>query len=90
MLYIYLTADVSPGWPMWPHYSFHLQAPGGSCLIRLDNAPHYPDVHTFPNHMHVGPSEAVQPLDDSSQRNIFELLHRMISQHRERAAGTNL
>jgi hypothetical protein len=81
-LHIHITADVSPGWPMWPHYSFHLQASDGTSITRLDNTPHYRDVPTFPDHQHIGPSEVVQPLDNNSLRNIIELVSSGISHDR--------
>jgi len=34
-------------------YSFHWVDAGGKLLCRWDNAPHWPDVETFPHHKHV-------------------------------------
>ncbi len=33
-------------------YRYHLQTSGGKLISRWDNAPHHPDVSTFPNHRH--------------------------------------
>ena len=33
-------------------YRYHLQTPDGQLVSRWDNAPHYPDVATFPDHRH--------------------------------------
>ena len=33
-------------------YRYHLQASGGKLISRWDNAPHHPDVSTFPDHRH--------------------------------------
>jgi len=35
-----------------PKYRYHLQASGGKLVSRWDNAPHHPDVSTFPDHRH--------------------------------------
>jgi hypothetical protein len=33
-------------------YRYHLQTPDGQLVSRWDNAPHHPDVATFPHHRH--------------------------------------
>ncbi len=33
-------------------YSYHWQKQDGSLIARWDNAPHWPDVRTYPHHMH--------------------------------------
>lgn len=33
-------------------YSFHFQDKKNNLIFRYDNAPHWPDVPTFPHHMH--------------------------------------
>lgn len=35
-------------------YSFHWQNATGELRIRWDNAPHHPEVHTHPHHVHSG------------------------------------
>lgn len=45
-------------------YAFHWQEESGSLIVRWDNAPHWPEIKTYPHHKHVGevgqgvPSEA--------------------------------
>jgi len=43
-------------------YTFHYQDAGERLILRYDNAPHHPEISTFPHHKHVGehiePSEA--------------------------------
>ncbi len=56
-LHVEVTVDVTPGYPLWVSYSFHLQNAAGRCIVRWDNAPHYPDLPTFPHHIHLGPRE---------------------------------
>ncbi len=36
------------------NYSYHWQDARASLIIRWDNAPHHPDLPTFPHHRHVG------------------------------------
>jgi len=35
-------------------YAFHWQSKIGQLLIRWDNAPHHPELVTYPDHKHVG------------------------------------
>ena len=35
-------------------YSYHYQASDDSLLFRYDNAPHYPQLKTYPHHTHIG------------------------------------
>ncbi|MDD4929997.1 MAG: DUF6516 family protein [Gallionella sp.] len=35
-------------------YSFHWQRADGSLICRWDNAPHHPEIPSFPNHIHDG------------------------------------
>jgi hypothetical protein len=35
-----------------PKYRYHLQTSDGKLVSRWDNAPHHPDVSTFPDHRH--------------------------------------
>lgn len=36
------------------HYSFHWQDEKSQVLVRWDNAPHHPDLPSFPHHRHEG------------------------------------
>ena len=62
---------------LWfPHeskYSYHWQNAAGKLLLRWDNAPHHPEIATYPDHKHIG--DAVFP---SSRISIEEVL-RIIS-----------
>jgi hypothetical protein len=40
-------------------YSYHWQSQIGALLLRWDNAPHHPEIPTFPHHKHEG--EHVSP-----------------------------
>jgi hypothetical protein len=41
----------------FPHaskYSYHWQTRTGDLLLRWDNAPHHPEIPTYPHHKHEG------------------------------------
>ena len=40
-------------------YSYHYQKSDGDLVFRYDNAPHHPEIETFPHHNHVGSDENV-------------------------------
>ena len=45
-------------------YAYHYQNEAGVLMFRYDNAPHYPQISTFPHHKHVGAMvEAATPPD---------------------------
>ncbi len=45
-------------------YRYHYQTAEGELIRRWDNAPHHPDVETFPHHVHVGDEViATDPVD---------------------------
>ena len=45
-------------------YAYHYQCADGTLVFRYDNAPHHPEVFTFPDHIHIeGRVEAAEPPD---------------------------
>jgi hypothetical protein len=62
-------------------YSYHYQK--GNCLIfRYDNAPHHPELPTFPHHKHVG--DCVEPCREPDLHDVLrEIDARLYSQRTE-------
>ncbi|RLC99635.1 MAG: hypothetical protein DRI77_02375 [Chloroflexi bacterium] len=58
-------------------YRYHYQQADGTLAFRYDNAPHHPDVSTYPDHVHVGKQiKASAPPDLSDVlRRIDEILY---------------
>ncbi len=44
---------VEGGTLAWLSYRYHWQDAGGRVILRYDNAPHHPEVASFPDHKHV-------------------------------------
>ncbi len=42
-------------------YSFHWQNSDNNLVKRWDNAPHHPEIQTYPNHVHIGREDNVSP-----------------------------
>ena len=45
---------VEAGALTWLSYRYHWQASAGNVILRYDNAPHHPELETFPHHKHLG------------------------------------
>lgn len=54
----------SPNAVQMQTYRIHWQLADGQLKRRWDNAPHYPNISTFPHHVHVGPSDHVESSED--------------------------
>jgi len=54
-------------------YRYHYQRADGKLVFRYDNAPHHPEVLTFPDHIHIeGRVEAAEPPDLRVYRRIVD------------------
>jgi len=40
--------------PLWLSYRYHYQDPHTGLVFRYDNAPHHPEITTYPDHKHTG------------------------------------
>lgn len=58
-------------------YAFHWQNSKGDLIIRWDNAPHFPDLITFPHHKHLASGEVVESYDISLDE-ILGFIHNQI------------
>ena len=54
-------------------YRYHLQRADGRLLARWDNAPHHPDVVTFPDHKHVADGQVLPSPPMSLQHVLTEI-----------------
>ncbi len=61
-------------------YSYALIV-GSKRVLRYDNAPHHPEVETFPHHKHVG--DRVEPLHSPSIEAFLEEAKNVVEQRRD-------
>ncbi|GAB4496424.1 MAG: hypothetical protein OHK0052_06300 [Anaerolineales bacterium] len=67
---IYEVVSTELGYPVRVSYAYtYLQA--DMRIFRYDNAPHHPEILTFPHHKHIGSSERLAPAD---QPNLGQVL----------------
>ena len=45
--------------PIKKAYTYHYQREDGTLVFRYDNAPHFPELPTAPNHKHLGETEVI-------------------------------
>lgn len=58
------------GYPEILRYSY-TYVKGTTHIFRYDNAPHYPEIPTFPHHKHLGSAETPVPADKPSLAQVF-------------------
>ena len=85
---LYLKASLSDGsvlyvretvTPTSDKYSYHWQTADGQLIRRWDNAPHWPAVHTYPHHCHVGRPDNVLPSDRPTISDVIQYLTEQIA-----------
>lgn len=59
-------------------YSYHWQTKGGKLIYRWDNAPHYPEIKTFPHHKHKGSKQNVLPSEEITLEEALKVIEKRI------------
>lgn len=59
-------------------YRYHWQTKDGKLIKRWDNAPHHPEIDTFPNHVHNGSEIKVSSHKRISRLQALELVTSLI------------
>ncbi len=57
-------------------YVYHYQSESGEIIFRYDNAPHYPNIFTYPHHKHIG--SAVEPTQVPDLSEILREIEQLI------------
>jgi hypothetical protein len=64
-LELYEVVSTELGYPVRISYAYtFLQE--GQCVFRYDNAPHHPEIVTFPHPKHISPQDRLAPSDQPS------------------------
>ena len=75
---IYEAVNTEQGFPVRVHYSYtYLRA--GERVFRYDNAPHHPEIPTFPHHKHLGPQDALAESVEPTLANILDEVERLLA-----------
>ena len=70
----YVQIEIGSGQVNRKKYRYHWQAVDGETRYRWDNARHHRDLATFPDHIHVGPNEALQ---ESNPVDLWKIMNRI-------------
>jgi hypothetical protein len=57
-------------------YAYHYQNEAGEVIFRYDNAPHHPNILTYPHHKHVG--SAVEPVQAPDLSEVLREIEQVI------------
>ena len=58
-------------------YRYHLMDNDNNPVIRWDNAPHHPDISTFPHHVHYWDSDGAERIEKAEQPEINGIFDRI-------------
>ncbi len=59
-------------------YRFHYEDSRGNLVFRYDNAPHHPELPTFPHHKHLGDGRVVEAREPSLPSVIDEIVSMLL------------
>jgi hypothetical protein len=62
---LYEVVNTELGYPVRVSYAY-TYIREGKRVFRYDNAPHHPEIITYPHHKHIGPSDRLAPTDQPS------------------------
>ena len=60
---IYEVVSTELTYPLRVSYAYTYIDHQGNLIFRYDNAPHHPEIITFPHHKHLGGADRISPTD---------------------------
>lgn len=77
---LYEVVSTELGYPVRLSYAYaYLQ--GGERVFRYDNAPHHPEIITFPHHKHIGRYDRIAPSDQPSLSQVLAEIADWLDRH---------
>jgi hypothetical protein len=67
---LYEVISTELGYPVRVHYAY-TYVRNGKHVFRYDNAPHHPEIATYPHHKHIGEKEHLAPADQPTLNQIL-------------------
>ncbi len=75
---LYEVVNTEQGYPIKIHYAYtYLRS--GERVFRYDNAPHHPEIPTFPHHKHLGPADTLAESPEPTLTQILTEIEAMLS-----------
>ncbi len=75
--------DTRAGYPEILRYSYTYLGRDNTHVFRYDNAPHYPDLSTFPHHQHHGPNETPTAAEQPTLNQVLREIEHILSETSE-------
>lgn len=67
---LYEVVSTELGYPVKIHYSYQYVR-NGERIFRYDNAPHHPEISSFPHHKHIGTTDMLSETSEPHLAKIF-------------------
>ena len=77
---LYEVISTELGYPVRISYAYTYLNEGRR-IFRYDNAPHHPEITTFPHHKHIGPQERLAPADQPSLSQVLQEIATWLTSH---------
>jgi hypothetical protein len=77
---MYEVVSTELGYPVRISYAYTYLKEGRR-IFRYDNAPHHPEITTFPHHKHIGPQERLAPADQPSLSQVLQEIATWLTSH---------
>lgn len=74
---LYEMVNTERGYPVKIHYAY-TYVRGSQRTFRYDNAPHHPEISTFPHHKHVGPRDLLSPMEKPALAQVLSEIQSLI------------
>ena len=68
---LYEVISTELGYPVRISYAY-TYLNDGKRVFRYDNAPHHPEIVTFPHHKHIGPQDRLTPADQPGLNSVLQ------------------
>jgi hypothetical protein len=77
---LYEVVSTGLGYPVRISYAY-TYLKDGRRVFRYANAPHHPEITTFPHHKHIGPEERLAPADQPSLSQVLQEIATWLAAH---------
>lgn len=83
---LYEVVSTELGYPVRVSYAYtYLRE--GQRAFRYDNAPHHPEIITYPHHKHIGPQDRLAPADQPTLSQVMAEIADWLEQQQDRPSA---
>jgi hypothetical protein len=74
---LYEVISTEQGYPIKIHYAY-TYVRNGKRVFRYDNAPHHPQIPTYPHHKHIGPEDTLAASEEPALAQILSEIESLL------------